>query len=359
MLICNHNFPGGRLAFTRAAVVLLVVAALSYGVSAQKKVPPDSAGKPDQDRKIASPRVSLAPRFVPGQVIRYQVEFETTTSTSRSGLATDPQGPGKLVITWDATIRLEALPGEATDPGSIRLRTTYEKSAANVRSDTFDPAADATRDQYQALEGKVVEFTLDAAGKVKSASGLEGIAGGEQGAQAAGDWIARLDASSGAPPGGVTPGQKWSSEQLAKSLPIAGMVWRTETEYLRNEVCHPANPEVPPTVSSADSAANPDSTDTCALILTRLSLLRPKPVRDGTPDEYRKKGMQTAGKWSGTAQSLTYVSLRSGLVVSVTQTGTEEMDVTLTNAEHSSLHYAGTVLSRSQVSLLADQPERQ
>ena len=87
-----------------------------------------------------------------------------------------------------------------------------------------------------------------------------------------------------------------------------------------------------------------------------LELVANDSVRDPTPEEYRKNGMQTAGKWTGSAQSLTYVSLRSGLAVSVTQTGTEEMDVTMTNAKNSSLHYAGTILSRSQVALVADDP---
>ena len=71
------------------------------------------------------------------------MQFETTTATSRSGLATDPQGPSNLVITWNATILLEVLPAEASEPGSLRLRTTYEKSTANIKSDTFDPAAAA------------------------------------------------------------------------------------------------------------------------------------------------------------------------------------------------------------------------
>jgi len=342
---------------TKAAVGFLAVMALCHGALAQTKMP-DAAGKPDKDGRIAPPRVSLAPRFSPGQVLRYEMEFETTTSTSHSGLATDPQGPGKLVITWDATIRMEVLPAENTEPGSLRFQTTYEKSAATVSSDTFDPAASATRDQYEALAGKVVEFTLDAGGKVKSVSGLEGIVGGEKAAQAAREWIAHIDASSGAPAGGVTIGQKWSSEEPAKSLPVAGMVWRTETEYLRNEACHPPNPDVPAAASPAESPANPESSAICAVILTRLSLSRPKVVRDPTPEEYRKNGMQTAGKWDGSAQSLTYVSLSSGFVVSSTQTGTEEMDVTLTNAENSSLHYAGTILSRSQVALVADDPQR-
>ena len=242
------------------------------------------------------------------------------------------EGPSKLVITWDATIRLEVLPAEASAPGGVRLRTTYEKSTANVRSDTFDPAAAATQEQYQKLEGKVVEFTLDASGKVISVSGLAEIVDGEKAVQAAREWIAQLDAGSGAPAGGVTVGQNWSSEQPAESLPVAGMVWRTESEYLRNEVCHPPNPEGAPAPSNAESSGSPESGETCAVILTHLNLVRPKPVRDPTPEEYRKNGMQTAGKWNGSAQSLSYISLRTGLVVSVTQTGTEEMDVTLTTA---------------------------
>ena len=285
------------------------------------------------------------------------MEFETTTATSKSGLATDPQGPSTLVITWNATIRLEVLPTERNASGGIRLRTTYEKSAANVRTDTFDPAAVATQEQYQKLQGKVVEFTLDAAGKVQSVSGLEGIVNGEKASLAAREWIAQLDASSGAPPGGVSVGQKWSSEQPAASLPVAGMVWRTETEYLRNEPCHPANPDLPQAASPSESApkADTETSETCVVLLTRLNLIRPKPVRDPTPEEYRKNGVRTAGTWGGSAQSLTYVSLRTGAVVSVAQTGTEEMDVTLTTNRNTSMHYAGTIVSRSQVELIADQ----
>jgi hypothetical protein len=282
------------------------------------------------------------------------MEFETTTATSRSGMAKDPQGPAKLVIDWDATILLEVLPEEANSPGGIRLRSTYEKSTAHVTSDTFDPAAAATEEQYQNLEGKVVEFTLDASGKVISVSGLEEVVDGEKAVQAARDWIAQLDAGSGAPAGGVTVGQKWTSEQPAASLPVAGMIWRTESEYMRDEICHPPNPDAAPVSSKAESAENPEPAEICAVILTRLNLVRPKPVRDPTPEEYRKNGVQTAGKWDGSAESLSYISLRTGLAVSVTQTGTEEMDVTLTNGKNISMRYAGTVLSRSQVALVAD-----
>jgi hypothetical protein len=42
------------------------------------------------------------------------------------------------------------------------------------------------------------------------------------------------------------------------------------------------------------------------------------------------------------------------MVVSVTQTGTEQMDVTLTSTRNTSMHYAGTISTRSQVALVAD-----
>lgn len=283
------------------------------------------------------------------------MEFETTTNTSRSGLASDPEGPSSLVVDWNAAVRIEVLPADADTPGGIRLRTTYEKSSAIVRSDTFDPAAAATGEQYKSMEGKVVEFTLDSGGRVKFVSGIEGVVDSENAAQSAREWLANLSASAGAPPGGVAVGQTWSSEQPADSLPIAGLIWHTDSQYLRNESCHPPNPDVPNVAPVADSAASSQPAADCAVILANLNLVRSKSARDLTPPELRKKGVQSAGKWSGVAQSLLYVSLDSGLVVSVTQTGTEEMDVKLTSNRNTSMRYAGTISSRSQVALVTDE----
>jgi hypothetical protein len=328
----------------------LILLAISPGARAQNTAAKKSSPPRDQKGGAALPRVSLSPRFIPGETFRYEMEFETTTETTRSGLASDPQGPSSLAVDWNATVRIEVLPGDAGTPDGIRLRTTYEKSTASVRSDTFDPAATQTSEQYHNLEGKVVEFTLDAAGKVKYVAGLEGIVDSEKAAQSAREWIAQLSASAGAPPGGVSVGQTWSSEQPADSLPIAGMIWRTDSQYLRNESCHPLNPDVPSTTGAAKSQGPSD----CAVILANLSLVRSKASRDPTPPEFRKNGVQSAGKWNGSAQSLLYVSLASGMVVSVTQTGMEEMDVTLTSNRNTSMRYAGTISTRSQVALVVD-----
>ncbi len=63
-------------------------------------------------------------------------------------------------------------------------------------------------------------------------------------------------------------------------MPLAGLVWRTETEYQRNEPCRPANPDLPTTDSAAESSArsesnvNAETSETCAVLLTNLSLVR-------------------------------------------------------------------------------------
>jgi hypothetical protein len=335
---------------SHAAALCSILLAISLGTRAQNASDKNSSPAREQKGPAVSTRVFLLPRFLPGQTFRYEMEFETTTNTTRSGLASDPQGPSSLVVDWNATVRMEILPADAGAPGGIRLRTTYEKSTASVRSDTFDPAATETQEQYHKLEGKVVEFVLDTEGKVKSVIGIEEIVDSEKAAQSAREWIAQLSASAGAPPGGVSVGQTWSSEQPADTLPIAGLVWRTDSQYLRNESCHPLNPNVPNTPGAANSQAPTD----CAVILSNLKLVRAKVPRDPTPSEFRKNGVQSTGKWNGSAQSLLYVSLATGMVVSVTQSGTEEMDVVLSSNHNTSMHYAGTISSRSQVALVAE-----
>jgi len=335
----------------RAVAFAVILLPISFG--AQETAPPKASPSRGQKGGAASTRVSLTPRFAPGQTFRYEMEFETTTDTKRTGLASDPQGPSSLVVDWNATVRIEVLPADAAAPGGIRLRTKYEKSTASVRSDTFDPAAADTQEQYHQMEGKVVEFALDADGKVKSVNGLEGIVDSEKAAQSARQWIAQLSASAGAPPGGVSVGQTWSSEEPADTLPLAGLVWRTDSQYLRNESCHPTNPDLPSAPGTVNSAANTPTPKDCAVILANLNLVRSKAAHDPTPSDFRKNGVTSAGKWAGTGQSLLYVSLATGMVVSVTQSGTQEMDVLLTSNHNTSMRYFGTISSRSQVTLVA------
>jgi hypothetical protein len=255
-----------------------------------------------------------------------------------------------LGVASDASVH-PSRPSAAGAGGQTRLRTTYEKSVATARSDTFDPEGATIEEQYRKLEGRTIQFTLDAQGKVSEVEGLAEILADEKAARAAREWLAQLAMGASFPKEGIVPGQKWSSEQPAPSAPIAGVFWRTESTYLRNERCRPA------TGTGAVAAAGPFPEEACAVILTRLEITQPRALRDPTPEEYRQHGLRTTGKWSGSGESLSYVSLCSGWVVSITKSGTEEMDVTVSAADGESMvRYAGRVRTQSQVTLLPESP---
>jgi len=345
-------------------VALIAVPAVSAQPQTQRGVPPPS---PRSNSPAGGARVVLAPKLVRGDVMRYRIQFQTTSQTSHSGAVQDPQGPSQLTVTWDATIRLEVLDQKldpqpaptipsTTPPNAsasstatsqsnqaVRLRTTYEKSGATVQSDTPDPAAEGIEKQYSQLENQSMEFTLRGDGQISDVRGLEGILSDENARKAAEQWMMQLSGSASSPPGGIVPGQKWTSNQPATSLPLSGLVWQTESTYLRDELCHTS------TVTGASPAQNGES---CAVILTRTSLVQPRHVNDPTPEDYRRNGMTTSGSWRGSGESLTYVSLKTGWVVSVTQSGDEQMDFTVSSGSGEGVHVAGTVRTSSGVSLL-------
>ena len=326
----------------RVAWLAGTLAALSLVIAARQ---PATAARA-QTRGAA--RVQPRPRLTPGVVMRYQIEVQSTSDTSHSGAVQDPQGPSHLIVTWNATIRMEALSGNAAvsataPPGSIRLRTTYEKSSAVVSSDTPDPQAEATEQQYDKLEGQSIEFTVLPGGGVSDVSGLSDILTDEKARSAVEQWIKQISAGVGTPTQGIIPGQTWSVDEPADTLPLAGMVWRTNSTYLQNEPCRSVDPVGTTTAQDGE---------TCAVILTRLSLVTVRKMHDPTPDAYLKNGVHTTGHWSSSGESMNYVSLRNGWVVNVTQNGSEQMDVMFTNSSGVAVRYSGTVGTHTTVSLL-------
>ena len=190
-----------------------------------------------------------------------------------------------------------------------------------------------------------MEFTRNSDGRISDVKGLEDIVSGQDAVKAAAQWMTQFSSGTAMPSAGIAPGEKWSSDEPASSLPLSGHVWRTDSTYLRNEPCRPA---------TLAGAAPPSTSDgeTCAVILTQLTLLRPRSKKDLTPDEFRRNNLTTSGTWSGSGDSLTYISLQTGWVVSVTQSMSEQMDVTISTAPEDAVHYVGTVATRSSMSLV-------
>jgi hypothetical protein len=296
-------------------------------------------------------RVTLTPRYTQGQVVRYQMQATTITDARHGGAIRDPQGPTKMTVVWNAITRLEVLSmeknakGEPT--GTVRLRSTYEKSEANAESGSYDPEADSIGQKYRALEGKSFEFTVDSSGQISNIEGFEGGDGPGSPADAIRASLGQISSGANGPRGGIMIGQTWITDLPVPSAPIAGLMWRSHSTYERNEPCQLA--------ATANSPA-PVNDETCAVILTKLTLIGARPGKDATPENYRKMGLTTAGTWTGEGDTLSYVSINSGRLVSVTQSSTEHMDFTVTHEGGERMSYQGSVQSHSQLALLPPTP---
>ena len=188
---------------------------------------------------------------------------------------------------------------------------------------------------------------------VTEVSGLGEILTDDKARTAAEQWIKQVSSGAGTPEQGIVPGQTWSSDEPAESLPLAGMFWHSNsTLSFRNEQPLPARSHPAKPTPAQD-------TETCAVILTRLSLVTPHKLRDPTPAAYLQDGVHTSGQWTTSGESMNYVSLRNGWVVSVTQNGAEQMDVTFTNSSAVAIRYKGTVGTHSTVTLLPNDPSPQ
>jgi hypothetical protein len=320
----------------------------------------------------AAERTRLLPHFKSGDIYRYQVDLRTSTISQSTGPIADPQGASQLDRIVTALVRLEVVKveAEANNAGlRVRLRTTYEQSSARSKSDSYDPQEDAIEKQYKSLEGHTLEFTLEADGSVTEIEGLKDVISDESAAGAVRQWLTSMTAGSTLPRQGIAIGEKWSTEKPIDGAPLAGLAWRTESNYLRNEPCFPgetaqlpadspapaAQKQPPPhpktkTTSPPASAANPQ--EGCAVILTSFEMVDKHGSGDPTPLQYSRNSLRTSGKWTGTGESLATISLRTGMVVSLTQTGSEDIDFTISAATApSKIHYAGKIQTQSQISL--------
>jgi len=298
-------------------------------------------------------RVRLVPQFVPGQNLAYQMEWRAASEGTVAGPLADPQAPKKTEVVLNALVRIQVLsttPDAAGKAPRPRLRMRYENISATTRPDVYDPRLADAAAEWRKLEGQWLEFTLSGEGRPTEITGLEGIAA-EQRAVIQ-DSLAQFSLGARMPEKGVLPGETWRAEPVRPvSAPLANLVWQTESTYLRDEACRPV--ALTP-VGKLEPRATEEA---CAVILTRFALTQRGKPRDQTPPEYRTRGLRTSGTLQGTGESLSYISLSTGLLVSLTMSANEEMDVTVASEDRSlTVRYTARTHTQSQISLLADRP---
>jgi hypothetical protein len=331
-------------------------------------------------------RIHLSPRFVSGETFRYQIETRTSTTGKATSPIVDPEAASKFDQTANLVVRLDVLdvkPDADGNTSRVRLRATYEKSDAVLESDSYDPGSAALQDQYEKLQGRAFQFTIEADGKVSGVTGIDDVLANPASAGAVQSWMDGLAATAKFPRDGIAVGQKWTNDRPLDNTPIANLTFHTESTYVRDEDCHssaisdvmdgptasspsasapPASesPQNSPT-PSGQSSRSPQSASpaeprvaVCAVILTQFKIFRPGNAHgDATPDAYLHNGLRTSGTWTGSGESLDTISLSTGMVVRSTQTGYQDMDFQIVSAASGSkMQYKGHVDSQSEIVLI-------
>jgi hypothetical protein len=317
----------------------------------------------------ASQRIHLTPNFTMGESFRYHIESRTTTTGTTTTPIVNPEAASQLKQAADLEVRLDVVgvqPAANGTAGAARLRATYEKASASTETDAYDPAAAALDAQYNNLQGHSVEFTIEADGKISHITGLDEVVSNPAAAAAVRAWINGFSPSANLPAEGIAIGQKWSAERPLDNTPLANLLWRTASSYLREEACelpgesrsgvqNPAATDsaTPAAATGAKHAAAPPE-PLCAIILTSFDILRRGSANaDATPEDYRHNGLRTSGTWTGKGESLDTISLQTGMLLRSTQTSTQKMDFEIVSAlSGSKIHYAGQVETQSEITLM-------
>jgi hypothetical protein len=333
-------------------------------------------------------RVHLLPQFKPGDSLRYQIESQMTIAGATTTPIVNPEGATQVKQSVSIVLRLDVLelppaapsapaantarganpahtspgvPGANAATAPMRIRATYEKSSAVSESDAYDPTSASLADQYNRLEGRTMEFTLESDGRIVDIKGLEDMLQNPSAVQTVRSWMAGLSSSAGFPPQGIEIGQKWSREQPLTGVPLDRLFWHTEASYLRNEVCPEnilAGGSETSTAPAPEAAPKPPSANspTCATILTQFTIVRRgshNPHADDTPDDYRHNGLRTSGTWTGSGESLDSFSLATGRMLRSTQSSSQDLDFAITSTSTGSrMTYKGKIETRTEIILL-------
>ena len=136
-------------------------------------------------------------------------------------------------------------------------------------------------------------------------------------------WVARFAFAWTLPEGGMKLGEKWKYDdpELDNSL-IANLVWEREITYVRTDTC-PCFPRKP-----------------APSFLTHSTLKQKSSTKDSTPEDFRLHELKTFGTAHGENQAITYVSLKTGLVLRANEDVLQSMDVTVMKTDGTNgVHY--------------------
>jgi hypothetical protein len=297
-------------------------------------------------------RVNLFPRLQAGQSLAYQISYHSDkhVKTESPVIVAVPDDSAKVDV--NALLRLEILSVQLQgDRSVIHARAKFEvlDSDSQFKVPQIEPPAPQL--QKQDPGGKFIEFTILPDGRLDQVTGLDTLLPEQQ--QAWQEWASRFLLAATFRSSGGRVAQKWNSEEAEKSpSPIAGLRWMRESTYVRDEPCGAVQLTVQGSAATAD--AEPE---TCAVILTTAALKQDSKAKNTTPEDFKLHELRTAGTAHGTNRIITYISLKTGLVIRATEEASQQMNVIVAKADGSNhVLYDINAKSRSEVVLVTQTP---
>ena len=300
-------------------------------------------------------RINLLPRLRPGQTITYLIGFQSDKTVKTESKVVAPMAPNAAQIDAHGLLRVEILDVQPSgSKAAIHARGRFLTLDSGVwlkRPGDRKPDWDKQRVDPH---GKGIDFTISPDGSVNEVKGLDTLFPEQQ--QAWQQWVARFALAWTLPADGMKFGEKWKSEQAEQAgAPIAGLHWARESSYVRDEPCQASQLSI-----MGDVSASSGPPDTCAVLLTTATLKQKSSSKDATPEDFKLHELRTMGTAKGAGEIITYISLRSGLVVRATEETSQFMDVVVAKADASNrVHYNVDAKSHSEVLLVTETPLNQ
>ena len=314
-------------------------------------------------------RTSLFPRLHAGQTFTYVIQYRTKKNIKTESRVVSAAGPDEAQTDAHWYLQIEILDVHPQgDRAVIHARSkfqsvTTEPSAANSQAIRPQP-----EEPDENSPPRFVDFTLLPDGRIDPVTGLNDLFPEQR--QAWQEWLRQFAISAIFPRDGVTRGQSWKTTELEQSpSPIAKLEWQKNSSYVRDEPCRPtSSPAILSPANATPDAKTPSpatnmspstnsSSQTCAVVFTRAQLKQKSSPKDSTPGDFQVQGLRTTGTATGTNETISYISLQTGLVVRVTEDAHQFMDVLVAKADGSNqIHYNLNATSHTEILLLDTPP---
>jgi len=298
----------------------------------------------------ANKPVHLLPQLQPGQILNYLIRFQSEKNVKTQSKVAAPMAPNATQLDAHGLLRIEILdvqpPASKSNVHALARFLILDSNAP--QKNPAAPKSDSDAHRLGPAAG-TIEFTISLDGSVNDVKNLDSLSPEQQ--QAWQQWVARFALAWTLPANGVRFGEKWKSDESERAgSPIAGLQWARDSAYVKDEPCHTSHLS-----AEGDVAATVGPADLCAVLLTTSTLKQKSSTKDATPEDFKLHDLRTRGSAKGSSEIITYISLKTGLVVRATEETTQMMDVLIAKADGSNrVQYHVDAKSHAEVLLLTE-----